>query len=164
MKIENAKVYDLPKKIYCDMDGVLADFEGKRNALKRFKNEKGFFQKLKPFKSSLQAIKRLIDLNYDVHILSASPNDQADQDKRKWLERYLPEIDPQKIILCRLGDNKADYADTKNSLLIDDYTHNLIQWRANGGQVLKYVNKRDSEFGKHIKEYITHTKDLREVL
>ena len=149
------------QKIYCDMDGVLADFAGKRKAVERFHKEKGFFQKLKPIKSSLQAIRYLIDRGYDVNILTASPNEQADYDKRKWLEKYLPELDQRKIIIVRLGEDKADYVDTENAILIDDYTTNLIKFHLQGGKVLKFVNKRDKEIGKHTKYGFPYSKDLR---
>ena len=32
--------------IYCDMDGVIADFNNEPNAVERFATEKGFFKKL----------------------------------------------------------------------------------------------------------------------
>ena len=39
----------MKKRLFLDMDGTLAMFNSKRNALKRFDNEKGFFSSLKPF-------------------------------------------------------------------------------------------------------------------
>ena len=42
-KIKYAKI-----NVYCDMDGVIADFNNEPNALQRFDNEKGFFKNLKP--------------------------------------------------------------------------------------------------------------------
>ena len=152
------------RKIYCDMDGVLANFEGQKNALARFKVEIGFFQKLKPIKHNLKAIKKLMKKGYDIHILSASPNEQADYDKMTWLKKYLPKLKSSKIIFCRLGENKANYADIKGSLLIDDYTINLLKWRGSGGYVLKYLNRYDSPKGKHTRYEIPFVRDLREIL
>lgn len=150
-------------RIYFDMDGVLAHFESQKNALKRFKVEKGFFQKLKPNRSNVRMVKRLIKQGHDVHILSASPNEQADYDKRKWLSKHLPQIKSHKIIFCRLGENKAKYANIKGSLLIDDYTTNLLKWRGSGGLVLKYLNKYDSPQGKHTRYEIPFTNNLKKV-
>ena len=36
--------------LFLDLDGTLAKFNSKRNALKRFDNEIGFFANLKPYK------------------------------------------------------------------------------------------------------------------
>ena len=46
--------------IYCDMDGVLADFNAEINAVERFKKEKGFFKRLKPFERNVNALRELI--------------------------------------------------------------------------------------------------------
>ena len=42
--------------IYCDMDGVLADFNAENNAVERFKKEKGFFKKLQPIIENLEGL------------------------------------------------------------------------------------------------------------
>ena len=69
--------------IYCDMDGVIANFNAEPHALKRFAVEKGFFKTLKPMSKNLQALRVLNQLKgVNVYILSASPNRQADKDKR----------------------------------------------------------------------------------
>ena len=43
--------------IYCDMDGVLADFNAQENAVERFASEKGFFQKLAPMNANIYALR-----------------------------------------------------------------------------------------------------------
>ena len=95
--------------IYIDMDGVLADFFGEPNNLKRFETEKGFFRRLKPFKKNVQAVRKLIaDGKHNVFILSASPNERADTDKRLWLAQFIPELETENAIIMRNGENKAD--------------------------------------------------------
>ena len=77
--------------VYCDMDGVIADFEGQPKALERFQTEKGFFKQLTPInKEGLQAL--LNNPYINLFILSASPNRQADKDKIEWLKYHYPQI------------------------------------------------------------------------
>jgi len=151
-------------EIYCDMDGVLANFEKEPNAVNRYDKEKGFFAKLEPITKNLEGLKNLIAKGYQVKILSASPNNQADKDKRKWLTNYLPELKKENVILCRTGQTKADFVrDIQKSLLIDDYSKNLIEWKQNGGQALKFVNDYDNVKGTHTAYKIPYTQNLKDL-
>ena len=152
-------------KIYCDMDGVLANFEKEPNAKNRYTTEKGFFANLEPISDNLQAIKKLLENGYNVNILSASPNNNANRDKLNWLMKYLPNLTISQIVFCKNGENKAFYVkNIKNALLIDDYSKNLVEWKALGGKSLKVVNDYDSEIGTHTKYNIPYVKNLKELL
>lgn len=121
---------------YCDMDGVLADFNSEKNALERFKTEKGFFKNLKPINENVKALKEIMKNGYDVRILSTSPNAQADKDKRKWLKEHLPEIARHKIIFGRPEIAKIKYVSERNkkrAVLFDDYGKNVAEWVDGGG-------------------------------
>lgn len=144
--------------IYCDMDGVLVNFNGAKDAVKRFKTEQGFFKKLKPFKKNVKAIKKLLaDGKRQVYIISASPHKEADGDKIARLKKYLPTLSEDNIILVRLGDNKMEHMKTPDGLLFDDYTRNIIQWEGKfhnktakiqaDGDIQKYLdNERATDF------------------
>ena len=132
------------KKIFLDMDGTIAKFNSKKNALDRFKTEKGFFASLKPF-ANINSINEIIKGgNAEIFIISASPNEQADNDKMLWLNKYLPQLKKENICFCRLGENKAEIIKNKLGIeidsscyLLDDYTKNLVEWCGNGGTGIK---------------------------
>ena len=128
-------------KLFIDLDGTLAKFNV-RNALTRFKNEEGFFARLKAY-VGIENINELA-LTQEIYIISASPNEQADKDKLQWLAKYLPNVKSENITLCRLGQNKAQIIQNKYSmkinnkcLLLDDYTNNLTEWESFGGTGVK---------------------------
>ena len=118
---------------YCDMDGVLADFNAEPNAVARFAVEEGFFLNLKPIEGNIDFIKSLIAKGESVRILSASPNARCDREKIEWLKKYLPEIPAHKIIIMRCGENKHDFIKTKHGILFDDYGKNCREWEAHEG-------------------------------
>lgn len=127
--------------IYCDMDGVIADFNAEENAIERFATEKGFFKNLKPMNAD--GMEKLIEADgkiINLFILSASPNKQADQDKLKWLKCHYPQIKRRNIIIMRNGQNKADYIKTERGILLDDYGKNCKQWRERGMVAIKIEN------------------------
>lgn len=152
-------------KIFLDLDGTLAKFNV-RNALKRFDNEKGFFAKLGAYKG-IEHINNMAN-EYNLYIISASPNEQADIDKMTWLNKYLPNIKKKNIVLCRLGENKAKIIkkalniDIDNKcVLLDDYTHNLEQWQKSGGIGIKRLTSvADNSTGKWKGATLKYLKDL----
>ena len=136
-----------------DMDDTLAHFNEQKNALERFATEKDFFTNLQPTQLT-KYIKRLLQSSIlkpeQVYIISASPNTQADEDKKKWLNKHLQEIPKENIIFTRLGEDKCEHfmkahnlkqKDLEKYILFDDYTKNLIDWKNKGGKVLKVINE-----------------------
>ena len=140
------------KKIFLDLDGTLARFNV-RNALNRFETEKGFFANLLAYKG-IEIINEMAKAG-NVYIISASPNIQADIDKMIWIEKYLPNIPKNHIVLCRCGECKAlvlrrlGLVIDKNCYLLDDYTKNLTEWESVGGVGIKRLTKvADNSTGK----------------
>ena len=141
------------KKIFLDLDGTLARFNV-RNALQRFAIEKGFFAKLKAYKN-IEEINEMAKEG-NVYIISASPNTQADEDKMKWISEYLYNIPNKNIVICRVGENKAEVIKNKlniiidkTTILLDDYTKNLTEWESAGGVGIKRLTKvADNSTGK----------------
>ena len=122
--------------VYIDMDGVIADFNNEVDALERFKTEKGFFKKLHVM-NEFGLNQLLSNKLVNVFILTASPNRQADKDKREWLKYYYPQIKKENIIIMRNGQNKADYMKTEKGILLDDYGKNCEQWRERGNVAIQ---------------------------
>lgn len=131
-------------RIFLDLDGTLAKFNV-RNALKRFDNEIGFFAKLGAYKG-IEGINKMAKQG-NLYIISASPNIQADIDKMTWIEKYLPDIPKNHIVICRCGECKAlvlrrlGLVIDKNCYLLDDYTKNLVEWETFGGVGIKRITK-----------------------
>ena len=138
-------------RIVLDMDDTLAHFNEQEKALERFDKESNFFYHLRPSKMT-KIINDLLQANEidknKIYIVSASPNEQADKDKLKWLEQHLPNINKDNILFTRLGQDKAkefmaryNINDLSKYILIDDYTKNLIEWQKLGGKCFKYINE-----------------------
>ena len=120
--------------IYCDMDGVLANFNIEPNALERFKKERGFFKNLIPMYYNVIGLKRLHDMGYRIKILTTSPHRRADKDKLKWLKKHIPYIDKKDVIFGRPNIPKISYIENEQySVLIDDWGRNISEWLAGGG-------------------------------
>ncbi len=126
-------------RTYLDMDGVLAQFEQVPHAVERFATEPGFFRMLKPTRFALELRERLDTLDTtNLYVLTATPHERADNDKRAWLEEHLPEL-ASKVVFVRDGKDKAQLARGGHTLL-DDYTENLKFWVESGGQAIKALN------------------------
>ena len=129
-------------KIFFDLDGTLADFEGSGGITSMWK--KGFFQNLEAYPKGLEIAKSLQKNGLDVYILSACIKGKyCKSEKMEWIEKNLPFIPKQNIYLIPYGTSKAEYIESlygkidKNYVLFDDYKVNLLQWKEAGGNAIK---------------------------
>lgn len=106
------------------MDGVLCDFHGAHKKAKELNPDKkypqseyDFFRKLEPIIDSIDSIRLLQDMEFDVYILTAPSvyNPMCYTEKRMWVEDHFGMGMVEKLIISpNKGLNKGDF-------LIDDF-------------------------------------------
>jgi len=108
------------KIVYFDMDGVLADYEGKATYKDNPEKEtNGFFTELEPIEGAVEAFNKLSE-HYDCFILTTAPwsSPQAMGEKRLWVEKHLGELAFKKLVTSHRKDL------SRGHYLIDDRTVN----------------------------------------
>jgi 5'(3')-deoxyribonucleotidase len=133
------------KRLFVDMDGVLAVFNKVDNMSELYKE--GYFLKLSQQEKVITAIKIIKQEhpNLEVYTLSAYLHDSpyALTEKNAWLDTYLPEINISNRIFVPYGSDKTAYVEggvSKNDYLLDDFTNNLVAWELDGGNGIKLLN------------------------
>lgn len=145
-------------KIFCDLDGVLVDFDtGVLRILKKppdelpaglmwaiIKKTPDFYNKLDWMSDGKQLwtyLTNSINVDIDVKILTGVPRGfkEAEGQKRSWCKRELGE---SKVICCPTKD-KPKYA-TQGAILIDDRLKIADEWIANGGIFIHHTNSENT--------------------
>ena len=112
---------------YFDMDGVISNFHKEpykySNAINR-----EWIANLEPFMDNVNLIRNLIRQGKSVYILSKAASENAKQGKIDWLNKYIPELILNRIIVIVGSGKKCDYMKTKTGILIDDDKTNINQW------------------------------------
>lgn len=119
-------------RLFVDMDGTIAEWQAGKTIEDLYK--KGYFFELKPYQNVLKAVKRICEYGaVEVFILSAVLQDSkyALNDKQKWLDQHLPEIDRYHRLYISTNMQKCEAVPggiMRRDVLLDDYTYNLNAW------------------------------------
>lgn len=132
--------------IFVDMDGTLVTWKPAKSLEDLL--ERGYFRNMPPYETVVAAIKTLIGWGANVFVLSAymEENPYSVDEKNEWLDEFIPEIERDKRIFCPCGTSKWDATarfvrnDLRPRYLLDDYSVNLHDWNACGGQGIKLMN------------------------
>ena len=154
------------KKIFFDMDGVLADFDrgvielcgleplsqgisGPKEELMwgRIRDVGHFYDKLE----IMPGAKEMFDIIYEKYgdaceILTGIPKPKrgvtgADEDKIKWVRRLLSKDIKINVVL---REHKPKYCTGKDCILIDDYKKNIKEWETAGGTGILNTSAKDT--------------------
>lgn len=117
------------KKIFIDMDGVLAKWNTEASFEDTF--EKGYFLNRLPQENMITAVRELSHA-FDITILTqVYPEGTAIEEKKAWLKKY--DLDHIPVVFVPYGHRKRDYIELGEDevlFLVDDYTKNLIEWES----------------------------------
>ena len=163
LKEETTETPESQYKIYCDMDGVLVDFDKGYQALTgkethhvdvQGKNEfwdtfRGGLENKKmqekDYWANLQWMPDGKELwnhikQYKPTLLSAPSRQPSSRlGKRLWVKNNIPGT---KLVLAS-AEKKQNYSGT-NKILIDDRPDNVSQWRSKGGIGILHTNTADT--------------------
>lgn len=134
------------KTIYIDLDGTAAEWRAAASPADLKK--KGYFATLRPTEIAAFANDLAKNPACEAFILSAYiPDTYAFDEKHEWSDRHMPHFDHEHRLMVPCGINKAAFVMealrrplTKDDVLIDDYSVNLIEWEAAGGTAIKWLN------------------------
>lgn len=162
-KLARGTLHD--KIVFCDLDGVLADFEeGVKIIFKKPIAEVkvaelwGFINKSTTFFETLPWMPRGKELwsqiqKYDPIILTGIPpgSKTSAEQKRAWCER---ELGPDVHVITCYSKDKPIFCQSQ-SILIDDSTQNMQEWKLRGGKFIHYneeiLDKVVGKVDRHMK-------------
>lgn len=130
----------MKKIVFIDLDDTIADFQGSAKFKDGFNvvhmYEPGFFKDLPVIPGALVAVRAIMRMGYDVHILTQPLAESAHSysEKVQWVALHFPDLINKISMTQDKGLFKGDY-------LIDD---NALKWKekfeANGGKFIFFKN------------------------
>lgn len=145
----------MKKIVFIDLDDTIADFSGSPLLPDGYPfdvhamYEPGFFLSLKVIPGALSAVREIIRMGYDVHILSqpVAESSHSYSEKVQWVGLHFPELITKINLTQYKGLFKGDY-------LIDD---NKEKWKdkfeANGGKFVWF------QYGRQYPESLKKTEE-----
>lgn len=119
---------------YFDMDGVIANFHKEpysfKNAISR-----EWIANLDPFTENIDTMRNLIKQGHKVYILSKAAKETSRLGKLDWLDRYIPEMPRENIIIIVGNGKKIDYI-REDGILVDDDIKNIRPWEKAGHKTI----------------------------
>ena len=145
------------RRIFLDMDGVLADFDGfflssfgiatkdvtKKEMWKAIHGHDEFFYNLPMMEGALDlyAASCLYSAARAPIVLTSAGSSNfmhVAQQKKRWIQEHIGEY--VTVIAVREGADKAAMVQNKGDILVDDWRKNCDAWEAVGGLAVKYEN------------------------
>lgn len=141
------------RRLYIDLDGVMADFDKyfiqefgvESNKLddptlwKWINGHGNFFSNLPLCEGALEFFRSVKHLNPTILTACPKTNYQvAAVQKRQWVYKHLSE--DTTVIPMLGGKNKVLFMHSPGDVLIDDYEKNCIPWREHGGIAIQHKN------------------------
>lgn len=121
------------KRVFVDLDGTAAKFTPIDTL--EILYQRRYFLNLEPIPNVVKAIRILQAqaAKIEVFILSSYLFDSkyALQEKNEWINKFLPEFDYNHRVFCPCGTSKNVVVPEgvgATDYLLDDYTHNLVEW------------------------------------
>lgn len=150
------------KNLYIDFDGVIMDTINKtyemmdEEKIDRTNNEevskffktvdwKRLLNETDEINGAIEKVKKLNDSNkFNVAILTHVNSLEEAVEKVKFIRKYYKDII---VIPVPKAISKTKMVHTKDAILVDDYTSNLVEWRSEDGIGIKFsVKPKQSEF------------------